>query len=238
MFRQCLVFVIFPLLAACSSKIYDDSVAGTFEGSLLVMWVEGKADGDGDGEFVYVPDITAKGNALVFNRAPQVDGRVVHATSISPDWMYTDGGSIPRIFQPVKGLNPWGYAPAYMVHDWLFVAHRCVTDGDASPKEREMAEVTFRESYEVMAEMLKTLEESGRISESDVQPRAISWAVSTGISENLWKKEGVCLNRRVKNEHRDQILARLRIGAAGTQKSVRINGRNVKPATVLQVVKF
>ena len=33
--------------------------------------------------------------------------------------MYTDGGSIPRIAQAFNGFSPWGYAPAYMIHDWL-----------------------------------------------------------------------------------------------------------------------
>nr|WP_249779640.1 DUF1353 domain-containing protein [Bradyrhizobium sediminis] len=35
--------------------------------------------------------------------------------------MYTDGGSIPRIAQIFNGLSPWGFGPAYIVHDWIFL---------------------------------------------------------------------------------------------------------------------
>ena len=45
---------------------------------------------------------------------------------ISPRNMVTDIGSVPRLAGLFRrGLTAWGYAPAYIVHDWEFEAHHC-----------------------------------------------------------------------------------------------------------------
>lgn len=238
MFARCLALISLITLTACGSRIYDESRPGEFTGSLIVMWVGGDGGNGGDGNFVYVPDLDDQGRALAFTRGTQTDGRDLNVTRVEPEWMYTDGGSVPRLVQPVRGLNPWGYAPAYMVHDWLFVARKCLNDNMATPEEAAMANVTFRESFEVMAEMLKTLEESDQLSESDLQPSAITWAVSSGISKNLWQEVGKCEDNRITEEHRKQIEARLRIGQEGKQLRVQVDGESVTPARVVQVIGF
>lgn len=222
-------------LSACTSKIYDDAEPGKFSGTILVMWVEPGPQDEGDGKFVYVPGQKEAGDALVFDRGDQKDPAQVHIDPVEPQWMYTDGGSIPRILQPVKGLNPWGYAPAYMVHDWLFLARNCIRANDARPEELKVEKVTFRESYAIMAEMLKTLEMTHRLSKSDLQPRGITWAVSSGISRNRWEGENC---PRISDHHMKQIRARLRIGPEGRQKTVVIDGEKVVPAAVVQEVEF
>jgi hypothetical protein len=65
--------------------------------------------------------------------------------------MYTDGGSIPRFLWGVKGYSPWSYAPAYIVHDWLFEAHHC----GYTPDNR----YSFEDSVAVLAEGLKAVME-------------------------------------------------------------------------------
>ena len=64
-----------------------------------------------DKRFIYVVDPK---NPLRFRGS---DGR-----EIRPGRMFTDGGSIPRLFWSVRGFSPWGYAPAYVMHDWLFIS--------------------------------------------------------------------------------------------------------------------
>lgn len=237
MIFRSLALISLAVLTACGSRIYDESQPGEFTGSLLVMWVDGGSDSAGDGRFVYVPDLDRQGRALMFRRGAQTDGRAVHIAEVEPRLMYTDGGSIPRLVQPVKGLNPWGYAPAYMVHDWLFAARKCLNAGDADADEAKMNDVTFRESFEIMAEMLKTLERQTAVAESDLQPSAITWAVSGGISKGLWEDD-TCPTPRIDPEHMKQIEARLRIGRDGPQKSVRVAGEDVTPARVVQVIGF
>ncbi|WP_237352584.1 hypothetical protein [Rhizobium leguminosarum] len=86
------------VLTSCSTIDFDDLQAGTFSGTLIVMWV-GEGDRAGDGKFVFVPDPHAP---LTFRRP---DG---NSAPLVPDIMYTDGGSVPKIVQPFKGFNPWG----------------------------------------------------------------------------------------------------------------------------------
>ncbi len=196
-------------LMGCSTAFYDEAPEGYFQGSLLVLWIENTdGDGTGDGKFVYIPD-EGYGNSLTFYRGTRPDGSEPRFPEIKPEWMYTDGGSIPTVAQGVKGLNPWGYAPAYMVHDWLFVAQKCMTDGKATDAEKTLEGMTFVESFEIMAEMIKTLEASNRISPGDVQPRAISWAVSQRVSEGLWNAEGACDANRITEVEKKLIAGRL-----------------------------
>lgn len=45
---------------------------------------------------------------------------------IAPTNFFTDGGSIPRFVGALNGrLTPWGYGPAYLIHDWEFDRHHC-----------------------------------------------------------------------------------------------------------------
>jgi hypothetical protein len=106
------------MLTGCITADYLRTPAGHFKGSVFVMWV-GEGNEYGDGNFVFVPDPRDR---LRFTRHnPQSHGAV-----IEPGIMYTDAGSIPKIAQVFKGFSPWGYAPAYMIHDWLFVGRHCL----------------------------------------------------------------------------------------------------------------
>lgn len=72
---------------------------------------------------------------------------------ISPGTMETDGGSIPKLLHSVGSFTPWGYGPAYIVHDWLFVAHKCGNAPDS--------DFTFDQAATLLAEAIKTLMDRG-----------------------------------------------------------------------------
>lgn len=195
--RLYLTSLLLACLSACGVVDYDTAPEGEFTGSLLVMWV-GEGGPAGDGRFVYVPSPSAP---LTFQRkAP--DGSV---QAITPGIMYTDGGSIPRQAQLFSGFSPWGYAPAYMVHDWVFVARHCLNDGTPDETHLPYADMTFHESAEIIAEAIKTLIRSGRVKERDVAPRVISGTVAGPISYQRWVVKGECVSDQVSEAHREEV---------------------------------
>lgn len=155
------------LMASCGvHRAYENTEVGKLEGVLEVRWLE-------PDRFLFVP---SKNNPLRFTTA---DGM----RTIEPKPMYTDGGSIPRIFWSVPGYSPWGIAPAYIIHDWLFVAHHCGTS--------EYNNVTFADSSRFMGESIKTLMETNRVPKDESLFFNIVAAVKTPIAKSLWD-QGVC----------------------------------------------
>lgn len=208
------------LLAGCGFVDYDDLPEGEFKGVLLVMWV-GEGGPAGDGRFVYLPH---PDNPLRLIRG----GSGGSLREIRPQIMYTDGGSIPRPAQLFTGLSPWGYAPAYMVHDWLFVARHCLTDGKATPEEQTVAAMDFQESAEVIGEAIKSLIASGKVRQNDVAPRVIAGAVAGPVSYESWTARGAC--ERVDPAHAKAALA----GVPGARKGAGI-ARALPDGTVVPV---
>ena len=120
----------------CANVLYERTQVGKFEGSLDVRWI--KPD-----RFIYIPD---KDDPLRFSTSDK--------KRIEPGRMFTDGGSIPRLFWSVPGYSPWGYAPSYIIHDWLFEAHHCNIS--------EYKDISFDDSARLLAEGIKTLMEMER----------------------------------------------------------------------------
>ncbi|MBW2365302.1 MAG: hypothetical protein JRF25_09615, partial [Deltaproteobacteria bacterium] len=87
----------------------DDFPVGEFISidRIRLRWVN-------EGWFEYLPD---GDTPFAFKRN---NGEI-----ITPEKMYTDGGSIPRAFWIMKGLSPWEYGPSYLIHDWEFDLHHC-----------------------------------------------------------------------------------------------------------------
>ncbi|HMQ92462.1 MAG TPA: hypothetical protein PKA33_15130 [Amaricoccus sp.] len=117
--RIALGLAALALLAGCLDGGKPQEQRGELHGVLLIKWVR-------EDRFVFVPD---ESDPLTYERG----GR-----RIVPGAMFTDGGSIPRLFWSVKGLSPWSYGPAYALHDWLFRQHRCGLD--APPMTYTLAE--------------------------------------------------------------------------------------------------
>lgn len=95
-------------LCSCASQRFYEKVdgQGVIVGRPSIDWI--KPD-----KFVYV---RSKNPAFSFKRP--------NGETIKPGSIETDGGSIPRILWAQKGFSPWTYAPGYLIHDWMYEAHR------------------------------------------------------------------------------------------------------------------
>ena len=161
-----LLFASVLLLSGCASPGYGDTSSATFSGKLDVRWV-------GNNYFLFVPNPQSP---LTLERA---DG-----STITPGLMFTDGGSIPKMFWGIEGYSPWGYAPAYMVHDWLFVTEHC--------KDHPDSKYTFEDSVTVMAEAMKAIMESNTKVRNYFVFDTVVGAIDSPIAEKLWEK-GKCV---------------------------------------------
>lgn len=181
------------VLAACGRVDVDDLSAGRFEGVLHVVWLgEGEPE-QGSSLFLYVPDPAAP---LTFIRN-NPDGSI---SRITPPPIYTDGGSIPRPITLFNGFSPWGYGPAYIIHDWLFIARHCLNDDRQDAVYQPYANVSFQESAEILAEAILALIAQNRVQNNDVALNAISGAVAGPISFARWNEEDLCDGHQVSDE--------------------------------------
>jgi hypothetical protein len=155
-----LLAVLVSLLSGCASNLYSETDRSVFTGALDVRWIK-------NDYFIFIPNTT---NPFKLVRA---DG-----TEIVPGVMYTDGGSIPRFLWGVNGFSPWGYAPAYIVHDWLFVAHRCGYQQDS--------QYSFDDSILVMAEGLKAVMQDNPEVRNYFVFDSVVAAISSPIAKRLW----------------------------------------------------
>ncbi len=134
-------------------------VAGTFSGEPMVV-------ANGGRDYIF-----RGGNGFSFTRS---SGEV-----ITPGPMITDGGSIPRICWSIPGLNPWDYMPAFLIHDWDFMAHHCKAD---YPRSFEQANLT-------LAEGVYTLMANGTVPEDWRVLVAIFLGVSSFIGRKVWGRQ-------------------------------------------------
>jgi hypothetical protein len=169
-------------LTGCVTFDYSSTRPGTLSGALIVMWV-------GENKFVFAPDLT---DPLKFTRR---SGEVIR-----PGLMYTDGGSIPRIAQPLAGFSPWGYAPAYMIHDWIFVGRHCLVDDIDTARFQSLKNISFDESALILAEVIKTLIETKKVPKNEFAFGAISSGVDSFVARGLWDKTGACRENLVSAE--------------------------------------
>jgi len=129
-------------LPGCVSTHYASISPGTLSGDLTVKWWE-------PDYFEFIP---SPQRPLRFERGTNGD-------VIQPESFYTDGGSIPKPFQALKNYSPWGYAPAFVIHDWLFHMQDC----QLSSHER----YTLESAAQIMSEVMKTMMESPKFKFGD-----------------------------------------------------------------------
>jgi hypothetical protein len=161
-------FLATLLLTACGTWIQDDIPDGMLSGVVTIEW-------DRQDNFIYRPEPP---KALSFQPSFWKNSNM----RITPTLMYTDGGSIPRFFWNIPGLSPWGFGPAYVIHDYIFAVHRC---GWNDPV---VSQISFEQSAEVLAEVGKALIELGLIKDDALN--AIVWGVRTQYARNLWNTPG------------------------------------------------
>lgn len=191
-----LCIACFVFLSGCAVVDYENAAPGQFKGSLVVLWVDGNRNaGDGDGLFIYVP---FGDDALTFVRN-DASSPSPGSETLRPEAFYTDGGSVPRGLQFIPGFNAWGYGPAYIIHDWLFRARRCLNDNQGTPEMRKISSVTFDESAKILAETIRTLKGD------QVSGSLIPRATAGPISYRQWKKTGSCKGEHISKEHQEII---------------------------------
>jgi len=161
------VFIIALLLPSCAWTHYRQTRPGKLKGSIIVQVL-------GDDQFIFMPHET---DPLYFVRS---DGR-----RIAPSRpMYTDGGSIPRFLWGFRNYSPWGYAHAFILHDWLFEAKRCHIPG--------YGEYTVEDAAHAMSEAMKTyIEARGKQPREEVAVYAVFEAVRSPIARDMWD-HGTC----------------------------------------------
>lgn len=161
---------ILLIQTGCASIHYASTetgkLSGKLSGKLTVQWI--KPD-----EFIFIPD---KEKPLTFERH--------NKDTITPGVMHTDGGSIPQPLRSIKNYSPWGYAPAFIIHDWLFEMKHCNIPGGEK--------YTYHEAATIMSEIIKTMMESGnRVSKNKLTMYSMHKAVDSKIAANLWNN-GKC----------------------------------------------
>ena len=145
---------------------------GMIVGRPCIEWV--KPD-----KFVYD---RSKNEAFLFVRS---NGEVIQPGSIE-----TDGGSIPRLLWIQQGFSPWTYAPAYLIHDWMYEAHRRGEPAGVSPEGKPLF-YTKEQADWVMAEVIKSQMERPEVYDtpkSAEQLRNIYWAVSS-FGDTAWNEK-------------------------------------------------
>lgn len=156
------------LASGCGSVLWSRTEPGELSGRLILDWYE-------PDWFVYTPD---PGMLLRFVCA---NGDVVQ-----PSEMLTDGGSIPRPFRAWKTYSPWGYAHAFVVHDWLFEVHRCPTLG-APP----VTDYTLEDAADAMTEVMTTMMLTAKTVEQDLGALwSMHAAMQTRCARAAWDRPG------------------------------------------------
>ncbi len=159
-------FLAVTALAGCVWIPLEDLPSGDLKGHVVVQW-------DHEDHFIYLKQ---QSNPLSFQPS-------FMSKPIVPENMYTDGGSVPRVFWSIPGLSPWGLGPAYIIHDWIFQVHRC-----NRPAPPEVAQITFEQSALILAEVGKSLIQAGLIQHNMLDE--IVWGVRTRYARNLWDRPG------------------------------------------------
>jgi Protein of unknown function (DUF1353) len=161
---RALALVVLMILAGCAPWVPIDNLpSGELKGHVVVQW-------DHEDHFIYLK----QSNALSFRPS-------FMSIPIVPENMYTDGGSVPRVFWSIPGLSPWGLGPAYIIHDWIFEVHRC-----HRPAPPEVTQITFEQSALILAEVGKALIEAGLIQHDMLDE--IVWGVRTRYARDLWDR--------------------------------------------------
>jgi hypothetical protein len=177
--RAILAVLLTLCVAACGTFTYEGTPPGKLRGQLLVIWV-------GEDRFVYWPFTK---DPLTFTLGPDLQQKLGVQT-IRPGLMYTDGGSIPRPLRALDGFSPWGYAPAYILHDWAFHAHYCIVQGMPDPNDMveydKIKRFAFEDSAALLAEVMKTLMVDDRVRTNPEAFNLISFGVDSVVARNLW----------------------------------------------------
>jgi hypothetical protein len=136
---------------------------------------------DGSGKICNLPAVQwASPNTFIYrrDRARPFCFHRGNGEIIEPAAIVTDGGSVPKVAWSYAGFSPWDYAPAYIVHDWLYEAHRQNRAGGLTPQ-GTMKFYSREEADLILAEVIKTQMRDPRFrtNESPWHVNRIYWGV-------------------------------------------------------------
>ena len=155
-------FLVLLILILGGAQAATAQSSPQLKGRLVVEWSSSE-------QFVYRRD-TKNPLRLVTEKGVTID----------PKDIYTDGGSIPQIFQNISGLSPWNLGPAYIVHDWIFFNKKCKI---GTPAENAM---TFEESADALRDAAIVLLKKHFIDPDSEKIAAIHAAVRSPIARRIW----------------------------------------------------
>jgi hypothetical protein len=158
-----------PRIIPTDHTLYNQIKPGRFTGELHLTWK--------------YPDL------FTVDNADQKFGFIRYNQQIiTPQAIYTDGGSIPRLAWGIKDLSPWYYGPAFIIHDWIFEWHRHPDRFGACP-------YTCQDAADILAECLKTLmqDPATKCDDSPTTLWLVHTAVSSVVAEHLWNSTGLPL---------------------------------------------
>ena len=156
---------------------YENIQTGRLTGKLIVQWLEPDV-------FLFIPD---SNKPLTFTRS--------NGATLSPGRMITDGGSIPRPMRAFRNYSPWGYAPGFVVHDWLFRMKHChLSDYEL---------YNLEEAGLVLAEVMKTMMETNTVEKDATTIKLMYTAVTSRFARKYWDADDC---RSVPTQIRQNIL--------------------------------
>jgi hypothetical protein len=147
------LFLVLSLCGGCvgiADGVGTPPVQGKLTGKVALGW-------EGTQDYVYLPVENKPLTYVIPDTIRISDDEAVNKDkslrTIRPGLMYTDGGSIPRIFWASQGLSPFDYMPAYVVHDWFYLQHRCAKVGKAAakpafPYSKDLADAVLKDSLD------------------------------------------------------------------------------------------
>jgi hypothetical protein len=159
--------LVVAALSGCSTAYYAHTTQGKFWGATCLEWRN-------QHEFAFHQNSR---HPFYFERA--------NGEKIIPKSIYTDGGSIPRALWTFRGYSPWEYGPAFIIHDWLFIAHHCHEIG--------YEPYDVNEAADIMSECIKTLMETNPkiVEKSPGRMYRMNLAVRSFVAKRLWQ-DGDC----------------------------------------------
>ena len=91
----------------------------------------------------------------------------------------------PQAFERIQKLLTMGYAPAFVIHDWIFHMKNCQLGGHQN--------YDLKIAGTVMAEAIKTMMETGKTEKDALTVDLMFRAVTSPIAQNYWEN-GRCTN--------------------------------------------
>lgn len=138
------------LLPSCVATRFYDRVDG--KGQIVDRF---RIDWEKPDSFIYRKDANPGFKFVRYN-----------GEAIVPETILTDGGSVPRILWARKGYSPWTYGPAYLIHDWIYEAHRrnvpAAKKADGTPITYTKAQADWIMAEVIKAQMEKEAEEQNK----------------------------------------------------------------------------